>query len=229
MKSFVFCFVAVFFAFVSGCEIRGCYVPGVKVEMSAVEEAPETSPAAVENSSVVAEAEAELRHCEWRLASATSDGERAVWHDRWQRARVQLDTARREATSAAKPATPVSPSGQSAAAPEARGAPGSWPYFDWHQKSIFWCMILVGSWLLGVLLLRDANEEWAAAFPLVVGLVGAAFLATSPDGGSYPVRLLFAGASAAIAALALYRPGPELLVLRVLGGLGFIFLFYTLI
>lgn len=226
MKNFVF-FTAVFFVFsFVGCETRGCYVPGIRVEVSAVEEGANSPSAAVETSSAVAQAEAELAKAEWRLASATSEGERKVWQDRWQRARVQLDTARAEAASAAKPAMTT---GQPAVTPKARDAPGSWPWWDWRQKSIFWCLVLVFSWLAGVLILRDANEIWGAAFPLVFGLAGAAFLATSPDEGGYPVRLLFAGVSGSLAALALYRPGPEFLGIRVLGGLGFVFLFYTLI
>lgn len=230
---FVFVFAVLGFAFFGGCKVRveGSDGEAIGFQVSGIDESTGVNNAAAESSekpSAVAEAEAELAKAEWRLASATSDGEQKVWQDRWQRARVQLDTARAEAASAAKPATSSSP-GQSATTVAARDARGSWPYFDWHQKSIFWCLILVGSWLLGVLLLRDANEIWGAAFPLVVGLAGAAFLATSPDGGSYPVRLMFAGVSASLAALALYRPGPELLGLRIAGGLAALFIFYTLI
>lgn len=223
MKSFSF---FVFFVFFQGCQTRGCTVPSVKVEISAVEAdgTAEVKAGAIETSAAAAAEEA-LRYAQEALTEARDEAARAYWRERWHYAYRSLANARAEAVSAAKAPPPPVP----ATTVEARDAPGSWPFFDWHQKSIFWCLILVFSWLAGVLILRDANENWAAAFPLVAGLAGAAFLATTPDGGGYPVRLLFAGASAALAALALYRPGPELLWLRILGGVAALFFFYSLI
>lgn len=170
-----------------------------------------------------------LATADQNYSSASSDSEREVWARAAQTRAAEVVRLEGVVTT-----PPTSASAVPTAPVQGAVTKNELDWFYWSgwgdTKSPLWALVLILSFFAAVLLLRDANEEWAAATPVVVALVGAVFAALTP-GSQYAGRLIAAGVLLAIGAWLIQSTlrGAGGALIRIPLGILMLLLFYGLV